>query len=618
MTKIISELGINHNGSFSLCKKMIDQSLMAGCWGIKFQYRKKKNKIKFNSFNSEIGVEIINKEIKKNYLTPNTIKKLSNYAKKLGLNVGISFFHENDVDDFKNFKFDFYKIPSAESLDFELIKKLLKKKKLLIVSFGGLSLRNIKHFKNNLSKHIKKSQFCFLHCVSNYPLNPINANIGFISKLKKIFPYNSIGYSSHESSIYNCIISLSQNIDFIERHFTINKQFKGLDHTSSSDFEEMKQLCFYAKNYKLISKKTNSKNLNQGEKINIQNLGKAAFSKKILKKGDHIDLKKIYFQPPRVGLTKRELEKYSNFKLLKDVSLNSPITVDYFIKKKIFKEKLKNFSNKKKISLPIRPHDYRKMNSEFDIKNYEFHLSFDDVNKFKINLIDQEFLMKKNFTVHGPDYCNENEILDIFSKDKKVNKLSKDIFKKTINICKELYIYSGKNVNLIQSFSSSDNKIDRKKNYLLIKKFVDDVYKKHRVKIFPQWLPPIAWYFGGSINMTLFSNPNDLDYIKKINLEICMDLSHFVMSCNYNNINFTNCFKKYEKLFKHYHIADASGFDSEGLKLGDGDLYKKHLKVLKKVIKNNKVKVLETWQGHLGDAAIFKSEINKIYTINEK
>ena len=74
MTKIIAELGINHNGSFSKCKKMIDQSFNAGCWGVKFQYRNLNKKLKVNSFNSEIGLEIINKELKKNYLKPNRIK----------------------------------------------------------------------------------------------------------------------------------------------------------------------------------------------------------------------------------------------------------------------------------------------------------------------------------------------------------------------------------------------------------------------------------------------------------------------------------------------------------------------------------------------------------------
>ena len=244
MTKIIAELGINHNGSFSKCKKMIDQSFNAGCWGVKFQYRNLNKKLKVNSFNSEIGLEIINKELKKNYLKPNRIKKLSNYARKLGLNVGISFFQSEDVNDFDNYKFDFYKVPSAEALDFDLIKKLIKKKVFLLISLGGLSLKDILFLKKKIRPLIKKSQVCFMHCVSNYPLNPVNANIGFINRLKKIFLNNFIGYSSHESSIHNCIIALSKDIDFIERHFTINKKSKGLDHTSSSDLDEMKELCF--------------------------------------------------------------------------------------------------------------------------------------------------------------------------------------------------------------------------------------------------------------------------------------------------------------------------------------------------------------------------------------
>ena len=617
MTKIISELGINHNGSFAQCKKMINQSFYSGCWGVKFQYRNLKRKIKNDLSNKEIGLEIINKEILKNYLTPSNIMKLADYARKLGLKVGISFFQKEDIDDFKKYKFDFFKVPSVESLDFDLIDELIKKKIFIIISLGGLSLKDIQYLKKKLIPYLKKSKLCLMHCISNYPLNPLNANIGFINKLKKIFPKNFIGYSSHESSIINCIVALSKKIDFIERHFTIDKNSKGLDHTSSSEFKEMKQLCFYAKNYELISKNTTSRNLNQGEKINLQNLGKSAYCKKKLKKGDLIKINEIYFQPPRIGLTKNELKKFLKFKLLKDLNENSPLTFDCFLNTKEFENKLKQFSNLKKLSLPIRPHDYKKINDIFDINNYEFHLSFNDVKKFDFSLFDKNFLKKKNFTVHGPDYCNENAVLDIFSLDPKINKLSKNILKQSIFICKKLKKISGKNVNLIQSFSSSDVGIDKKGRYLLIKKLITNIYNKHKIKILPQWLPPIAWYFGGSVKMELFSNPIDLDFMKRINLNICMDLSHFNMSCNYHVINLYDYFYKFKKIFSHFHIADSSGFDSEGLKFGDGDLIKRYLTVLNFVLNTSKLKVLETWQGHLNDGNLFKNEIKKLHKINE-
>ena len=91
-----------------------------------------------------------------------------------------------------------------------------------------------------------------------------------------------------------------------------------------------------------------------------------------------------------------------------------------------------------------------------------------------------------------------------------------------------------------------------------------------------------------------------------------MDLSHFLMSCNFFNSKFDLFYKRYSKLFSHYHLSDAQGIDSEGLQLGEGDLLKKNKAIFKKIIDNNKIKVLETWQGHLNDGLIFKNELNKI------
>ena len=58
-TKVICELGINHNGSSKICKRLIHQAHESGSWGVKFQYRNIKNYF-FNASNtSEIGKEII-------------------------------------------------------------------------------------------------------------------------------------------------------------------------------------------------------------------------------------------------------------------------------------------------------------------------------------------------------------------------------------------------------------------------------------------------------------------------------------------------------------------------------------------------------------------------------
>jgi|TARA_B110000027_G_C16109155_1_gene296804 sialic acid synthase SpsE len=614
MTKIICELGINHFGSLQICKKLIDNAKTANAWGVKFQYRNLKSYFKFTKKNGEIGKEIIDIELKKNYLTPNNIITLSKYAKKIGLVSGISFFTENDINDFKKYKFDFYKVPSVSAFDFDLIKKLNKFKKKIFISLGSRSHSEIFKNKDQLIKNTIKNKTAFFHCVSNYPLNPINSNLNYILKLKNLFKGFDVGYSSHESDIYNCIISLSKDIGYIERHITIDKSSKGLDHSSSSDFNELKKLCFYADNYNEISNSKNNKYLNQGEKINLQNLGKSAYANKDIDINKKITLKNISFLSPKVSLEKNEILKFLKIKNKKFLKKGDEITLENFFTSKEFKSQSKKFCNKKNISLPIRPSDYKLMDNIFNINNYEFHLSFNDVLKFNFKKIDKSFLKNKKFTVHGPDYCDTNNILDIYSENKTIKKKSYKIFNKCIEICKALQISSNNQVFLIQSFSSDDQKLDLKKRYKDIKMTIIKCYKSNKIEVLPQWLPPIAWYFGGSAIMKLFCNPNDLKMINKLKIKICLDLSHFILSCNYQKVNLNNYINKYKGLFKHYHIADASGVDGEGLEIGSGDLLK-YKKILVNVTNNNKIKVLESWQGHLNKGLIFKKEISKLEKI---
>lgn len=611
MTKIICELGINHFGSIQVSKKLINYAKEANAWGIKFQYRNLEKYFNLAKRNGQIGKEIIDTELKKNYLTPTNIIKLSQYAKKIGLTSGISFFNKDDINDFKKYQFDFYKVPSVSALDFDLIKQLGKFNKKIFISLGSRSHTEILKNKKNLIKNSTKKNTIFFHCISNYPLNPLNSNLNYITKLKNIFRGFRVGYSSHESDIYNCIISLSKNVEYIERHITIDKNSKGLDHSSSSDFIELKKLCFYAKNYNEISNSKKNRYVNQGEKINRQNLGKSAYANKDIDVNKSINIEDISFLSPNISLEKNEISKYLKIKNKKFLNKGDEITIENFCNAKILRDRSKKFCNNKIISLPIRPSDHVTMDNNFQIKNYEFHLSFNDVLKFDIKKINQNFLKNKRLTVHGPDYCDSNNILNIYSKNKYIKKKSLKIFNKCIQICKQLQKYSSSRVFLIQSFSSDDPNLELEKRYKDIKNIITRSYKRNTITILPQWLPPVAWYFGGSSEMTLFCNPDDLKIINRLKIKICLDISHYILSCNYKKINPLLNFNKYKSLFEHYHISDASGIDGEGLEIGNGDLLN-YKNFFLSIMNNDKIKVLETWQGHLNNGLIFKKEISKL------
>ena len=608
MTKLISEIGINHDGDYEKGKKLIDLAVDTKAWGIKFQYRDLKNYFSRKILSSEIGKEILDIEIKKNYLSPVKIKKLSNYAKKRKLKVGISFFSENDSIKFLNFSFDFYKIPSAMSDNYNLIKYLKKKNSLLIVSFGGRNFYEIKKIVKDCALNNKNT--VLLHCISNYPTSEQNSNLGFIDTLKKNFKNCKIGYSSHESTIISSILCLSKKVDFVERHITLNKKSKGLDHSSSSDYDELKLFQNYNKHFKSIFFEKKKMYSNQGEIINIQNLGASYYFKKNVKTGSLLKIKDLELRQPNVGITDLNLENYIKKKLIINAIKNEPLTESYFKVQEINHELIKKF-NKNNFSLPIRPRDYKNISNQIPLDNYEMHMTFKDIDNFKLKQFDKKFIKYKNFTIHMPDYCDTNSIIDFFSNNKILRKKSIDILNKTIKIAQLISSLNTKTVNIIVSLAKLNSKDDRFIYYKKIKNLVKKIKKKYNINLFPQWLPAKAWYFGGSMDTKAFSNPNDMSFIKKIKLNLCLDVSHFILSCNFHHVDKKLFFSNHMSIFKHYHLSDASGIDGEGVLIGNGDL--KNSGLLELILKDKKkIKVLETWQGHLNNCTKFKQDVLKL------
>ena len=112
-----------------------------------------------------------------------------------------------------------------------------------------------------------------------------------------------------------------------------------------------------------------------------------------------------------------------------------------------------------------------------------------------------------------------------------------------------------------------------------------------------QWLPPFAWYFGGSVKLNAFNKLSDLDFIKLHNLNICLDTSHLLMSSNYYGYDPGSVLEILEKQIVHFHLADAVGTDGEGIQLGQGETTNNRF--LYEVINRPQRKVIEVWQGHL-------------------
>ena len=80
-----------------------------------------------------------------------------------------------------------------------------------------------------------------MHCVSEYPLKQ-KFKFACYSKTKKRVSEFTIGYSDHCIGNLAVEIAVSLGATVVEKHFTLNKNFKGTDHILSADFEDLKKL----------------------------------------------------------------------------------------------------------------------------------------------------------------------------------------------------------------------------------------------------------------------------------------------------------------------------------------------------------------------------------------
>ena len=602
MVKVIAEIGINHKSDEAIAKELIDYAHISECWAIKFQYRKLEG---FYINTQEIGDELINEQLKNNYLNLKQIKALTTYAKNKNLKVGISFFTIEDFNEILKSKinFDFYKIPSAEFSNTELVLKAKAENKTLILSTGGHSLVEVK---NKIKSYNFKNNAILLHCTSNYPAEIGSQNLEAIKELKKIKNIK-VGYSSHDIDYEVVFLAASLGAEFIERHITLNKLGSGLDDSSSSELSDFVRMNKILKNYKLILGNS-KKPVNQGEVLNLQNLGTALYSKRKIHKNSTVNLDDFIIKAPRKGLTQDQIKKYISKPLLKDLEADEPITKSHFVKNKKLNSKDFDFLDLHNISIPIRFHDMEDIFQEFKIRNYEFHLSYKDVSNISLSMLKKKHGLFENkiFSYHLPDYINSHQLFDPLSKDTFIRKESIKILNKVIKIS-EVASKEAKNPIIFISSLSQNDYFDKDLFFSKLKIFIDELHEKSNIFFLPQWLPKKAWYFGGTYDINLFSTIEDIDYIKKYNIQICLDIAHLIMSANAASDDWKLWLKKLMPFSKHIHVSDSYGIDGEGVEFGKGELGNP-----KKIMSSNQVKVLEIWQGHLNQFEGFKSAVKTL------
>ena len=278
---LIAEISGNHKQNKTRFLKLVESAFVNGADLVKIQTYEPQD-ITLNIKNKKFR---INKGIwKDKYLwdlytkahTPFSWHKSAfDIARKHKKILFSSPFSKRGVDLLEKYKVKIYKIASFEITDLKLISYIASKKKPIILSTGMSSIKEIQNAIDIIKKYHNK--IIILHCVSNYPTNLKDTNLGRINELKKIFKNYKIGISDHTSDIFSSIASYSHGVVAIEKHFNLDNK-KTTDSNFSITPEKLKLLSQILKDLSIKPKRNRQVN------GNMIKLRRSIFASKNIKK----------------------------------------------------------------------------------------------------------------------------------------------------------------------------------------------------------------------------------------------------------------------------------------------------------------------------------------------
>ena len=243
MVFVIAEIGINHNGSIEIAKKLIDIAASAGCDAVKFQKRNVEKLYPKKTLDQprespwgttqreqKMGLEFSVKDY--------TI--IDKYCKKKNISWFASCWDVGSQIQMRKFKTKYNKVASAMLIHEKLLETIAEEEKYTFISTGMSTIKQIENAVKIFNKF--KCPFELMHTHSSYPMKIDEANLKLIQTLKNKFKCK-VGYSGHETG--SNLVSVTASLlgaTSIERHITLDRTMYGSDQSASLEPEGLFRL----------------------------------------------------------------------------------------------------------------------------------------------------------------------------------------------------------------------------------------------------------------------------------------------------------------------------------------------------------------------------------------
>jgi len=328
---IIAEAGVNHNGNINIAKELVDKAVLAGVDAIKFQTFKTEKlvtgyadmaqyqKHNIGSVDSQFNML---KKLELSYENFIEIREYCIYKKIMFLSTPFDF---ESADFLLSIGMEAFKISSGDLTNIPFLEHIARFKKPIILSSGMATLSEIEEAINAIYC-LENHEIAVLHCTSNYPAKLEGVNLNAMNTIKNAFKIVS-GYSDHTEGITVPIAAATMGANIIEKHFTLDKNMEGPDHSASLNPLELKEMVTAIRNVEMA--------LGSGIKMFIPSeidtmkaARKSIVASRDIGTGEIISLIDLDYKRPGTGLTPKHYLDIIGKKTNRDIKMDEQIALN--------------------------------------------------------------------------------------------------------------------------------------------------------------------------------------------------------------------------------------------------------------------------------------------------
>jgi N-acetylneuraminate synthase len=250
---VIAEIGCNHKGEMEIAKELIKiAKIFCNADSVKFQKRNNKELLTedqynaphpnpANSYGDTYGAH-------REYLEfdVNQHAVLKAYCEEIGIEYSTSVWDTTSAKEIASLHPSFIKIPSACNNNYDMLGWLCDHYNGEIhISTGMTTKGEADDLVNFFTSKGRNKDLVLYNCTSGYPVPFEDVCLLDINLLIEKYgdKVKHIGFSGHHLGIAVDVAAFTLGANVIERHYTIDRTWKGTDHAASLEPEGLRKLC---------------------------------------------------------------------------------------------------------------------------------------------------------------------------------------------------------------------------------------------------------------------------------------------------------------------------------------------------------------------------------------